>query len=152
MPSVAAVKIDARLDRAVAAHRLQEDGDHERGAHQHQPLDVLRDEGEVAGPVLEEPGREQRLLSGALPGADVEEERQQEDALRSPRKIAKRTLLRSGLQDPEHDEEHADGREDRPDCVEGTRRIGGQRIVQAPAQQQDRCDDQRPERRTRPAS
>ena len=57
---------DAGLDRAVAAHLLQEDGDDERRPHQHQPLDVLRDEREVARPVLEEPGREQRLLPGAL--------------------------------------------------------------------------------------
>ena len=83
---------DARLDRAVAANLLQVDRDDERRAQEHQPLDVLRDEREVARPVLEEPGGEQRLLPRSLPGADEEEERQQEDRA-DTRKIAMSALL-----------------------------------------------------------
>ena len=46
----------------------------------------------------------------------------------------------AGLQDPEHDEEHADRRQDRPDRVEGARRVGWQGIDQATAQEDDGHD------------
>ena len=45
---------DAGLDGVVAAHDLQVGGDHERHAHQQQPLGVLGDESEVGGPIAEE--------------------------------------------------------------------------------------------------
>ena len=45
---------DARLDRVVAADRLQEDGDGERDPHEQQPLDVLGDQPEVRCAVLEQ--------------------------------------------------------------------------------------------------
>ena len=58
----------------------------------------------------------------------------------------------AGLQDPEDDEEHADRREDRADGVEGSRRVGRERIDEPAAEEDDRRDDQPPGRRTRPAS
>ena len=60
---------DAGLDRVVAAHDLQVGRDHERHAHEQQPLGVLGDQPEVGGAVAEQAGRQQRLLAGALLGA-----------------------------------------------------------------------------------
>ena len=102
--------------------------------------DVLGDEGEVAGAVPEEPGRQQRLLARSLAGADVEEEPGQE---REPEHEEHREerVVGAGLQDPEDDAEHADRREDRSDGVEGSRRVRRERIDEATAQQDDRRDD-----------
>ena len=142
---------DARLDRAVAANLLQVDGDDERRPQEHQPLDVLRDEREVARPVLEQPGGEQRLLPGPLAGADEEEERQQEERA-DHEEDRHEGVVAAGLKDPEDDAEHADRRQDRPDRVERAGRIGLERIFEPAAQQDDHGDDERPGRRTRRAS
>ena len=84
--------------------------------------------------------------SGSFPArsrrADVEEEREPGTRRRARGTTTKSDVVGAGLQDPEHDEEHADRREDRSDRVEGTRRVGGQRIDEATAQQDDRRDDQ----------
>ena len=131
---------DARLDRAVAANLLQVDGDDERRPQEHQPLDVLRDEREVARPVLEQPRGEQCLLSGPLAGADEEEERQHEG--RSDHQEDRHQgVVGAGLKDPDDDAEHADRRQDRPDRVERTGRVGLERIFEAAAQQDDHRDD-----------
>ena len=131
---------DARLDRAVPADLLQEDGDDERRAQEDQPLDVLRDERQVARPVLEQAGREQRLLPRPLPGADEEEERQQEERA-DHEEDRQQAVVAAGLKDPEHDAEHAGPREDRADGVEWAGRVGRERILEAAAQQDDRPDD-----------
>ena len=84
MPAVAAVKISPVLIGAVAVHLLQVDGDDERGAHHDQPLEVLRHQREVADPVSEQAGGEQRFPARAFEPADVER-RSRAGARRRPR-------------------------------------------------------------------
>ena len=143
---------DPGLDRVVAADGLQEDGDDERDAHQQQPLDVLGHQPEVRRAVLEQPGRQQRLLARALASADVEEEPEQERGADAPAAPPSAAEVAVGLQDPEHDEEHADRRQDRADRVERSRRVGRDRIDDPAAEQDDQRDHERPGRRTRRAS
>jgi hypothetical protein len=66
------------FDRVVAADLLQEDGDHEEGPLQDQPLHVLGRQSESGDAVAEEPGRHQRFPARPLPRADVPEEHGQE--------------------------------------------------------------------------
>ena len=120
---------------------MQEDRDDERHPHEQKPLHVLRDQGEVASAVPEQPRREERLLSSSLPHADVEEEADQEPKSESE-EHHEQHVVGTGLQDPEYNEEHADRRQKRPNGVEGPCRVGWERIVQATAQDNDRPDDQ----------
>src|SRR5262249_34310764 len=91
---------DAGLDRAVAADLLQEDRDDKRHAHEHQPLDVLRDEREVAHAALEELGMEQHFFPRSLASADEEEERGEEKRTDDEEDREER-VVRSRLEDPE---------------------------------------------------
>src|SRR3982751_46771 len=96
---------DARLDRVVAPYLLQEYGDDERDAHEKEPLDVLGHQGEVAGAIPEQPGREQRLLPCALAPADVQEEPGQKHEPHDETDDEQR-VGGAGLQDAEDNEEH----------------------------------------------
>jgi hypothetical protein len=105
-------------------HLLQVDGDDERCPHHDQPLEVLGDQREVADPVSKQTGREQRFPAGAFQPADVGVEPEQErDA--DHHEGNEQCVVDAGLQDPEHDEEHPDRRQDGAHQVEVTGRIGG---------------------------
>ena len=71
---------------------------------------------------LNSPRGQQRFLARSLASADVEEEPDQEGGSGRQQHRHQRGVV-VGLQDPEHDEEHADRRQDRSDRVEGTRRV-----------------------------
>ena len=73
--------------------------------------------------------------------ADVEEEADQERDSEH-KQGGEEHVVGASLQDPEDQEEHADRRQDRPDGIERSRRVGRKRIVEAPAEQDDRRDDQ----------
>jgi hypothetical protein len=136
MPTVAAVKITPRLDCVVAAHHLQERRHDERGAHQEQPLDVLRDQGEVGHPVPEEGDREQRLLACALTGSDIEEEPGKQNRGNGQQDRRQREIgVR--LQDSHHQHDQTGRREDRSDHVEGAPRIGWKRVDDPPGEDDD---------------
>ena len=94
---------------------------------------------------LNSPVREKRLLSRSLPRANVEEEPDQERNSEHE-EHGQEHVVGPRLEDPEHHEEHADRREDRPDSVEGSRRIGRERIDETTAEKDDRHNDQRPGR------
>ena len=141
MPTVAAVKTTPVLIALYPRISCRKTETTNEMPMQQQPLDVLRDEREVARAVLEQPGGQQRLLARPLAGADVEEEPDQEERADDEEDHEQR-VVGPGLEDPEHEAEHADPGEDRPDRVEGPRRVGRQRIDDPAAQQDDRRDDQ----------
>ena len=73
----------------------------------------------------------------AFHAADVEEEPQQEgrpDGQEDDQEHA----IAPGLQDPDDHEEHAGGRQDCAEYVEGLRRVRGQRIDDSAAEENDR--------------
>ena len=72
---------------------------------------------------LNRPGGQKRLLPRSLPRADVEVEPDQEGDSEH-KEHGQEHVVGPGLQDPEDHKEHADRREDRPDSVEGARRVG----------------------------
>ena len=148
-PTVAAVKTTPVPIALYPRTVLQEDGHDERHAHEQKPLHVLRDEGEIGRAVPEQPGRQQRLLPRSLPSADVEVEPDQERDSEHEEHGEER-VVGPGLEDPEDHEEHADRREDRPDRVEGSRRVGRERIDETTAEQDDRRDDRGLEDERRP--
>src|SRR4029453_11236945 len=132
---------DAGLDGVVAANGLEVDRDDERGPQQHQPLDVLGDKTEVGGAVAEQPGGQQRFFPGPLQGANPEEEPEQQGGSQGQEDRHQQAVA-AGLEDPEDHEQHAEGRKDRPDGVEGAGRIRRQGIHELAAEQDDRGDDQ----------
>jgi len=109
----------------------------------------LGDEAEVRRAVLEQPRGQQRLPAGPLARAGVEEEPDQEG--RSGRQEhGHQQAVGVGLEDPEHDEEHAHGGEDGAEGVEGTRRVRRDGILHAASEQDDQHDDSRLEDERRP--
>ena len=112
------------LDRVVAADLLEEDGDDERDPHQQQPLDVLGDQAEVGRAVPEQPEREQRLPARRARARGCRGRTRPGSAAPTARNTAISDEFVVGLQDAEHDEEHADRRQDRSDHVERARRVG----------------------------
>ena len=58
------------------------------------------------------------------------------------RKTTEQRVVDAGLQDPEHDEEHADRRQDRSDPVERTLWIWRDRVDDTAAEHDDRRDHQ----------
>jgi hypothetical protein len=67
--------------------------------------------------VLEQSRGQQRLLARPLAAADVEEEPEQERRADRQQHRHQRDVV-VGLQDPEHDAEHADGGQDRAERIE----------------------------------
>ena len=131
---------DASLDRVVAANLLEEDGDGKRDAHEQQPLDVLGDEPEVRRVVLEQERGQQGFLAGSLASARVEKEPDEKRGSGRQQRRHQREVA-VGLQNPEHDEEHADRRQDRSEPVERTGRVGRERVGDPAAEQDDQRDD-----------
>ena len=121
---------------------MEEDGDDERRAQENQPLDVLRDESEIRRSIFEQAGRQERLPAGSFSPADVDEEPEQENCT-DRRENRRENVVRPDLQDREHEAEQADGRENRADRVEGSLRVGRERIDDAaPAQKDDSANDE----------
>ena len=102
-------------------------------------MDVLRDQSEVRGPVLEEPRGQQRFLARSLATADVEEEPEQERDSGGHQRCHEQPVA-VGLEDPEHEEEHADRRQERAERIERTRRVRWDRIRDPAAEQHDQRD------------
>ena len=87
-------------------------------------------------------GGQQRFLARSLASAGVEEEPDQEGGSGGQQHCHQREVA-VGLEDPEHDEEHADRRQDRSERVERAGRVGRERVGDPAAQQDDQRDDRR---------
>ena len=90
--------------------------------------------------VLEQARGQQRFLACSLASAGVEEERDQEGGSGRQQHDHQRGVA-VGLENPEHDEEHADRRQDRSERVEGTGRVGREGVGDPAAEQDDQRDD-----------
>ena len=129
------------LDGVVVTHDLQVARDNERHAHQDQPLAALGDQAEVGNAVAEQAHRQQWLLARPLLGAHRCEEPHQDQGTggdqgeRQPEVIV-------GRQDARHQQDEADGGQDRAAGVEGPGRVRWQGIVDPAAQHDDDRDDQ----------
>ena len=90
--------------------------------------------------VLEQEQGQQRFLACPLASAGVEEEPDQERGSgRQQHRHQQRVAV--GLEDPEHDEEHADRRQDGSEPIEGTGRVGREGVGDPAAEQDDQRDD-----------
>ena len=106
------------LDGIVVTHDLQVGGDHERHAHEQQPLGVLGDQAEVGDAIAEQAGRQQWLLARALLGAHRCEEPHQDQGTGGDKGERQPEVVVRG-QDAQHQEDEADSGQDRPAGVEG---------------------------------
>jgi hypothetical protein len=136
MPAVAAVKTRPVSMALYPRNRLEKDRDDERRAHQKHPLDVLSDQAEVGRAVTEQSQGDERLRAGPLARADVEDEPEQEGGSDCQEHRHEHEVV-VGQQDPEHHEEHADGRQDRSDSVEWAGWVGSDGIDDAAAEEGD---------------
>src|SRR5690349_13695985 len=91
---------------------------------------------------MEQAGGQQGLLTGPLAAADPDEEPGQDQRSHHEQDRHQRRVL-IGRQDPPDQDHQAYGRQYGPDGVEGTGRVGGNRVNDAAAEHQDDQDDER---------
>ena len=83
---------------------------------------------------------QQRFLACSLASAGVEEEPDQKRGSGRQQHRHQHGVA-VGLENPEHDEEHADRGQDRSEPVEGTGRVGREGVGDPAAEQDDQRDD-----------